>query len=233
MDTGFIATQVKRAALRTLIASAVILALAFLFAGGWVGLLALGGETDLVLYACFVVPGLVILAIFGWKLGLAILVLQNPLESASLNPLKRFGPLPLTIGQIDSEIAAAGEQIGAAHITRHWLVQAPSNSLGFMRLEDVIWIYKQVTQHKVRFYYVISVPTRKTYSAVVWDRHGNCLSMVGSENDANRALQAIGNRAPWAVAGYGDDMAREWRRDRASFIAAIDRRRQQLFVPGR
>ncbi len=96
-----------------------------------------------------------------------------PLFTRIMQALGRFGPTDYVAGQIDEELGAAHPNVGNLHLTSNWLVQAAPARLDATRLNDVIWAYKQVTQHRTN-----SIPTGKTYTAQIWDRHGVCISVA-------------------------------------------------------
>src|SRR5262245_24736544 len=140
-----------------------------------------------------------------------------------MRALGRFGPPDYVAGQIDAEMSPENPKVGNVQLTPNWLVQASSANLGATRIEDIVWAYKQVTQHRTN-----GVPTGKTYAAHIWDRHGVCITVAGKEPIVNQVLETISRRTPWILAGYSADLEKTWKQDRAAVLDAVDQRRRQV-----
>jgi hypothetical protein len=80
-----------------------------------------------------------------------------------------------------------------------------------------------VTQRRVN-----GIPAGKSYAAQIWDRHGVCMTVVGSETLVNQALEVACQRAPWLLAGFSTELEKTWKSNRAAMIAAVDQRRRQV-----
>ena len=153
--------------------------------------------------------------------GLALYRLLNPQEHPALKALSRFGALQAVTGEIDMDMGVGHEQVGKnVHFTRRWLVST-SASLQAMPFRDIIWCYKQVTQHRTN-----GIPTGKTYAAYILDRHGKTMTIPGKEPQVDQILQATLRSAPGVAAGYSPQLTTFWQKDRLGFVAAVDERRR-------
>lgn len=169
--------------------------------------------------------GLAIAALIGllsaWGLLVALRRLVNPQAHPALRALDRFGSLETVTGEIDMEMAQPHQQVGKnIHLTNRWLVNARS-SFSAMPYRDIVWCYKSVTQHRYN-----GIPTGKTYAALVYDRHGRNLSIPGKEREVDEILHSIVRLGPGVVAGYSDELASLWQKDRAGFVRAVSQRRE-------
>jgi hypothetical protein len=171
--------------------------------------------------------GLVLgIPLFGlciWGLARAIRRSNDAAAHPIMRALGRFGPPDYVAGQIDAEMSAENPKVGNVHLTPNWLVQASSASLSATRIEDIVWAYKQVTQHRTN-----GIPTGKTYAATIWDRHGVCITVTGKEPVVNQVLEMISRRTPWILAGYSADLEKAWKQNRAAMLDAVDQRRRQM-----
>jgi hypothetical protein len=165
-------------------------------------------------------------------LGLCIFVIvraimrsRNPLKHPIMRALGRFGPPAEVANQLEAELQMDHPQVDRLHLTPNWLVQASSSSLAATRIDDIVWAYKQVTQRRVN-----GVPAGKTYAAQIWDRHGVCIGIAGSEEFVNQAIEAAARRAPWMLAGYNADLEKAWKSNRAVVLATVDQRRAQIMA---
>lgn len=146
-----------------------------------------------------------------------------------LKALSRFGALELTRGQLDLELAAEHPILSKKfHLTRSWLVYTAGSKFMATRFEDIAWYYLHI--HTTRTYGIV---VARTYSVVVCDRFGAQLMMaVGNkEPPALEVLDAIARRAPWAIGGYSQDLVKAWKKDRAGFLAQVEKRRQLINQP--
>jgi hypothetical protein len=158
-----------------------------------------------------------------WGLARAIRRSNDPSTHPILRALGRFGPPDYVASQIDAEMLAEHPTVGGVHLTPNWLVHAASASLSATRIDDVVWAYKQVTQHRTN-----GIPTGKTYAAQIWDRHGVCIIVTGKEPVVNQALEAVAQRSPWVLAGYSPELEKTWKQNRVAVIEAVEQRRRQV-----
>jgi len=166
------------------------------------------------------------IALFGvcvFGIVRAIRRIRNPLKHPIMRALGRFGSPADIAGQIDAELLVDHPKIDQLHLTPNWLVQASSSSLTATRIDDIVWAYKQVTQRRVN-----GVPAGKSYTAQIWDRHGVCITVAGSETFVNQAIESAARRAPWMLAGYNTDLEKAWKSNRAAVLATVDQRRAQV-----
>ncbi len=168
------------------------------------------------------------LAALGCVIGLVVFMRRNadPSTHPILKSLNRFGPIEFTTGRIDAELA--GEHTTLAkhfHLTKNWLVYNPAGKFEAMRFEDLAWLYMHVTTHKS---YGITVG--KTFAVMAYDKFGAQAQMVvgNKEQPAQEVIQAIGQRAPWAVGGFSAELNKAWKKDRANFLAEVEKRKAQL-----
>jgi hypothetical protein len=160
-----------------------------------------------------------------WGLVRAIKRSNDSSVHPIMRALSRFGPADYVAGQIDAELQADHPQVGKLHLTPSWLVQAAPARLDATRLDDVVWAYKQVTQHRTN-----GIPTGKTYAAQIWDRHGVCITVAGKEPFVDQALAAAAQRAPWLLAGHSAELEKTWKQNRAAVLDAVEQRRRQIMA---
>lgn len=136
-----------------------------------------------------------------------------------LRDLRPLGDPDQIVDQIYAERTMSEQQINKnVALTRNWLVYQAGNDLKATRVNDVVWVYKQVVQNKYG----------KNYFAHIHDRHGRLLAIPANEQQVNDILNAVGNRAPWVVGGHNNDIKKTWDKNRQQFIADVDARRKQM-----
>lgn len=165
----------------------------------------------------------------GGLLLIAFLVLRSnyssdPANHPIMRRLAKLGPAPELAASIDQEMHT-GQALNfgpSALLTPSWLLSPSTFSLKAVRLQDLVWFYKKVTQHRVNF-----IPTGKTYAVMLWDRNKTTylIEMGRKEETGNALLQELVRRAPWALAGYSPDLNNLWQKDFRSVVAAVDERR--------
>jgi hypothetical protein len=147
---------------------------------------------------------------------------SNPQNHPIMKRLAKFGDVEQVASQIDMEMGGDHPKVANTHFTRNWLLQATGSSLSATRFNDVMWVYKKITQHRTN-----GIPTGKTYSALIWDRYGQCITINGKENVVNQVIEAALTRAPGAIGGYNTEIQNMWNKNRAQFIATVDGRARQ------
>lgn len=137
--------------------------------------------------------------------------------------LARHGDTTAVISEVENELLAPNWTHGTLHATRNWLVQAAPAEFNAMRLSEIVWLYKHVTQRRVNF-----IPAGKTFAAHILDAHGQKLAIrARNQKDADAILTGVLDAAPWALAGYDAEIEKTWNRDRSAVIDAVAQRRQQ------
>lgn len=148
---------------------------------------------------------------------------SDPSKHPFVSRLKRFGDPSVVSSEIESEMQAAHPQLGDVHVTRSWMVLAGKSQFQAMRLSDMVWMYKQVTQRRVN-----GIPAGKTYAVHLFDSHGTKIEIPGKEEAVDQVIRQVFAVAPWVLTGYNAEIEKAWNKDRASLIAAVAQRRQQV-----
>ncbi len=163
----------------------------------------------------------------GLLIGLALLSMGlrrtlDPLRHPFMKALARYGDAQTLSESISQDMAMSHTELkGGVHVTRRWVIFARGGSFQAARLQDVVWVYQLVTQHRS-----YGIKTGKTYAALVWDEQGKKIAFQGRQQaNVTAALEAIAQAAPWAVYGYSADLNQQWQKNRADFIAGVKQRR--------
>jgi hypothetical protein len=176
----------------------------------------------------FRTPGYIGLAIGAVVLLLSLFGLSrfagrsNPLNHPIMKRLAKFGDPEQVASQIDMEMGGDHPKAGNTHFTRSWLVQATGASLNATRFNDIMWVYKKITTHRTN-----GIKTGTTYSVLIWDRYGQCITINAKENVINQIIDATLNRAPGAIGGFNKEIETMWKKNRDQFIATVDGRTRQ------
>lgn len=159
-----------------------------------------------------------LVAFIGLVVGCIIAIRRtvNPSLQTEIKYLERFGSTEDTISQIDEEMDSPHTTIGDCDLTSNWLVLTQPGSVQTVRFEDIVWIYKEVTQNRT-----YGIPTHKSYSLHIFDRFGVQSTFTSSEANVDELLAAISERSPRAVIGHSTEREQQWNEDRVTFIAEV------------
>lgn len=146
-----------------------------------------------------------------------------PQSHPVIKNLSQFGDPKRIAQEIDAEVTGRDASKKRKHLilTENWVILRKGNSFRATRFEDIIWLYKKIVQHRT-----YGVPTGKTFSALVYDRHGTILNVRGQEDYINKILVSIANKAPWAIRGYSDKLFKLYRKDRHAFAREVHQRKK-------
>lgn len=132
-----------------------------------------------------------------------------------------FGPVSDAIERVETAMRMNQlEKIGKARIYGPWLFTKSTFGLTYFHLPDVVWLYQKVTRH-----YTNLIPTGKSFSVLLNDRHGYTAEIRLNKKSAEALMGRILQQNPWIIAGYTDELKKLWGSQRAGFIAAVDQRR--------
>lgn len=136
--------------------------------------------------------------------------------------LARHGEPIVVISDVENELIAPRWSHGKLMVTQNWLVQANAANFNAMRLNEVMWLYKHVTQRRVN-----GIPAGKTFALHIHDSHGHKIEATGkNENDINTMIEGVYAATPWALVGFDKEIEKAWKSNRAAVINAVDQRRQ-------
>lgn len=164
------------------------------------------------------------LALCGVGLVKGIRRSSDPSEHPIAKRLALVGPVDFVSSRIEAEMASNHLTLGKTHLTANWLIFAPGSDLQAARFEDIAWFYKHVTTSRM-----YGIPISKIYVVRVFNRYGTQISITAGnkESKADELLQAIYERAPWAVAGFSPELQKAWKKDRPAFLAEVERRKRE------
>jgi hypothetical protein len=133
--------------------------------------------------------------------------------------LARFGdPLQLA-AEVNREFSGVPAD-DSTHLGERWLAQGDTYGVALVPWGAVVWL---VARREV----LMQVPRT---IVEVWTRDGRRLVVPCRQNpgSAEAMLQAMQARAPWAEVGRTPELEREWRHDRAAFLARVEARRRAI-----
>lgn len=140
--------------------------------------------------------------------------------------LARHGDVPVVVSEIENELVVPRWSHGKLHTTANWLVYAPGADFHAMRLSEVAWLYKHVTQRRT-----YGIPVGKTFAAHIFDSHGQKIEVSAkNEQGVNAILEGVVQAAPWALSGYDKEIEKTWNKDRAAVVNAVNQRRQEAML---
>jgi hypothetical protein len=142
----------------------------------------------------------------------------NPKNHPTLKKLATYGDVDKVIDSIDKELGSMPEEVGKLKLTRNWVVQSSGSTFEAIPYRDVVWAYKMIQTGKYN---------TKTYYAHIGDKHGKMLAILAKEEQVNQMLQAVMSHAPWAFAGYNDELKKAWDKDRQQLVTAVEQRKAQ------
>jgi hypothetical protein len=148
---------------------------------------------------------------------------HDPSASPVALALGKYGSSPeLVAATIDDDFNQSGGQSGwkSLRMSHSWLLKPSLFGLAVMNLDDLVWIHEKVVNRRVTV-----IPSRKYYSAIICDRRGQAIEYQTKQSSVLALLQELGQRAPWVVSGYSQEVENMYKKNLRAFIAAVDARR--------
>lgn len=141
-----------------------------------------------------------------------------------MKSLGRYGEPELIVKEIEGEMALGSEKYGKLQVTPKWAVCSTATTFEAMRMKDIVWMYKMITQHRIN-----GIPTGKTYQAMFYDKHGKKMTVPGKQDVVDSILEGVYRHAPWIIAGHSPDLQKAWndKQGRTEMIAAVEQRQNQ------
>jgi hypothetical protein len=107
-------------------------------------------------------------------------------------------------------------------ITDNFIVQRGIFTFNILLMEDLLWAYLKSTLHLYNF-----IPTHKSHEGILIC-YGGSVNFKARKKIVGEMLQWAANRAPWAIAGYSDELKNIFKRDTQRFCAAVEQRRAEF-----
>ncbi len=164
---------------------------------------------------------LLVEALFGFFAWRAWRRLSGRVEHRAVARAKAWGDLGVISAEVERELQMAVKtKRGIWTLTQNYAVRNQRLAFDLFRLDNLVWIYKKTV--KRRIYGVIPMGT--SYAAELNFSDG-VAEVAGSQKNVDELLALAGERAPWAVKGYTDDLAKFWKSSRAGFVAEVMKRK--------
>lgn len=176
-------------------------------------------DNDIMWY----IGGGVLLIVGGLSLWGMVTVLQrmaNPAKHSIFKGLSRFGDVQRVIQSIEQDLSQA-TTVHKLQLGRHWVLYAKGGVVHAAPYADLVWLYKHGTSSRYG----------TNYSAQFRDKQGGAFGIQARQKQVDAMLQAVYERAPWAIAGHNPDVQNAWSKDRQALVNAVEQRKTQLGVP--
>jgi len=174
-------------------------------------------------WALLLILPLLGLAFWNIKKGLARRddYAQHPLWAS----LRDYGRPQEVADMIESELADKGSVItrGPVIITKNWMLKRNAWGMQVQNLENLIWTYPFLEK---TYFYFVSLPKSHTASLLFKDK--SLIVIPSSQKDCAAILATTAGRAPWALAGYSEELAKKWRKAPEAVIAEVDNNKHSL-----
>jgi hypothetical protein len=170
-----------------------------------------------------IAAGLVLLFCLFRYMRPAWILRQDISRSPIIQRVKEWGdPISLAI-QIEGEYRQGVQyRSQGRRITENYVIHDSFFTFNVLRFQDLVWAYKQVTQHSWNF-----IPTGKSYNAVMVF-YGGSATVSGSSTRVDELLQRTALKAPWAIFGFSKELERLFKDKTEDFCTAVEIRRREL-----
>ncbi len=138
--------------------------------------------------------------------------------------LARYGDVDTVAHRIEQDALIGVEKFGSASLTRQWIFSSSLFGFSAMEISSLIWIYEKVTTTKYAFFLSIA----KSYTAVLYDRHGCHMEIHGRKKKVEALLLTLRQRVPWALSSYKKQLTIMARKELPELAALVDQRRREM-----
>jgi len=149
--------------------------------------------------------------------------LSGQVEHPAVTRARAWGDIALISAEVEREREMAViVKRGGWTLTQSYAVKNMWLSFDLFRLDNLVWVYKKAVKRRVNFI----IPAGTTYSAALNFSDGQA-DVGGSQKKVEELLALASQRAPWAVKGYTDDLAKFWKSSRSSFVVEVMKRKSE------
>ncbi|MFA6508730.1 MAG: DUF4190 domain-containing protein [Treponemataceae bacterium] len=150
-------------------------------------------------------------------------IVRGGAEAAFLKQVGAFGAAETAAAEIEEGSLAAGRvEHKKLAVFGRWAIIRKTFSTLLFPLDELMWLYRNETQN-----YVNGIKTGKEIAIKFVLRSGGVIKLpLRNALDASDLSAAVSEKAPWAIAGYTMALEELWKRDRAAWIAEVDKRKE-------
>jgi hypothetical protein len=164
---------------------------------------------------------LLVEGLFGFFAWHAWRRLSGRAEHRAITRAKAWGDLAVTSAEVERELQMAVKaKPGGWILTQNFVVKNQRLAFDLFRLDNLVWIYKKTVKRRIYFF----IPAGTTYAAELNFSDG-VAEVVGNQKKVDELLALASERAPWAVKGFTDDLAKFWKSSRPDFVAEVMKRK--------
>lgn len=121
------------------------------------------------------------------------------------------------------EFYDSGIPVQGIRINTQYFMAVAGSSCYFAEAKDVLWIYKNIVQHKVN-----GIPTGKTYALIIKKTNGKEFNVaMKNEAAADEAIEYVAQNMPYVILGYDDELAKIYAKERTEMMYEVEKRRQE------
>ena len=135
-----------------------------------------------------------------------------------IKEISKYGSLDRLLPQLELEIQKVEMSFGRILMTPSWLVHVGLLQTNVVPLAEIVWMYGKVESYQYG----------KSYCVVLYSRSKRLFQAITNENQMPEILEALSRKVPWAASGYGPQLIRMWKSNRAEFIKQIDKRKADI-----
>lgn len=150
----------------------------------------------------------------------------DPQSHPACRLLRTLGDPPTVEAELETELAGGAKVLGRCRFTKNWVVYREPFRFRLIRLSELVWMYQRVVRH-----YYNGIPTGKSHSVILCDRHGTKIQIPVSAKIAEPLLAGLFQMAPWAAVGFGAQLEWQWKHDQPSMAAMANARRASMARP--
>lgn len=170
---------------------------------------------------CFLVGFMVL---FGGRKLMQVFVFWKEPENHPLGKaIAKLGSYNTTRLAIDEDFASNGTTLASGKVTlgKNWLLLTQRSKPIFINMRDLVWVYGSSEKSSTMF-----IPST-SYSTVICTADGNELRIPLSDKETAAVVQAVAERAPWAIAGFDGKLVLRWNAHKSTVIAEVGQKRDQ------
>jgi hypothetical protein len=162
-------------------------------------------------------------ALFGFFAFRSWRRLSGQVDHPAIMRAKGWGDIAVTSAEVERELETAVKtKDGPWILTQNYAVKNARLSFDLFRLENLVWAYKKAIKRRIYFF----IPGGTTYVAQLNFSDGQA-DVAGKQKKVDELLVLASERAPWAVKGYTDDLAKFWKSSRSSFVVEVMKRKSE------
>lgn len=149
---------------------------------------------------------------------------NSPKNHKIYKKLMKYGDADVVINSIEQELPYdLLQNRNDIYFLKSWILSKKFFAFDVYKIDDIIWVYKKVTNHSINF-----IPTGKTYELILSSQNGTQRPIRLKQQQIDYVLISINQMCPWIIIGFTERIYDMWKSNYSQLVNYVQLEKQKI-----